>query len=283
MQDRPSESLKGSIMVEYTDFSSWYDGIYRDKSPVIGAARSFRITGKKKEATLLVHGYAGYPGEFFSLAAFLAPFSDIYCPRLPGMGTSGDDFVHTSEKDWLCLVSSAIEDLRNRYEKLYIVAHSMGASLSLSEKADKIVLAAPAFRLKSNVPALFLKGLEKEKKILSLPWKSDSSYRMHYPGAPDDDEMLGKEYWSHLYPSQFLSLKRLMKSARKKIETLSTPVLLILAKEDQIVRNITHFSNPNVSIAFVDDGTHYLFYDRSEDAEKKAIALTKDFLFPSSY
>ena len=265
----------------YSVPSSWYYGLYKDKAEARSSGRSFTLSNNFYRAVLFVHGYAGYPGEMVSIASFLysAGF-DCYVPRLPGMGTSGEDFVRSGLADWLGLVDNAIADLKLNYQNVYAVGHSMGCSLlALADRdnmLDKAVMIAPAVKMKHPLKKTLLKELKKEGRVLDIPWQSDPSYHLHYEGAPSDDEYYGGQYWSHLYPSQMLDLYNAMDKAAPLFKKDS--YLALYGKKDELCsygpKSLEKFSN----YYGIEEGTHYLPYDRSEAAERMVLSKTLSFL-----
>lgn len=267
-------------MVIYSVPSSWYYGLYRDRAEERRSSRSFTLSNNFYRAVLLVHGYAGYPGEMVSIAEYLysAGF-DCYVPRLPGMGTSGKDFSSSGLPDWLGLVENALSDLRLNYQKVYAVGHSMGCSLlALADggSIDKAVMVAPPLRMKHPVRRALLKQLKMEGRIPSLPWQSDPSYHLHYDGAPCDDGYYGAQYWSHLYPAQMLDLYDAMSKAAPLFK--NPKYLNLYGSEDalcsytpKVLGNFTNYKK-------IGKGTHYMPYDKAPEAEWEVLAESLKFL-----
>lgn len=264
----------------YSVPSSWYYGLYRDRVGERRSSRSFTLSNNFYRAVLLVHGYAGYPGEMVSIAEYLysAGF-DCYVPRLPGMGTSGKDFSSSGLPDWLGLVENALSDLRLNYQKVYAVGHSMGCSLlALADggSIDKAVMVAPPLRMKHPVRRALLKQLKMEGRIPSLPWQSDPSYHLHYDGAPCDDGYYGAQYWSHLYPAQMLDLYDAMSKAAPLFK--NPKYLNLYGSEDalcsytpKVLGNFTNYKK-------IGKGTHYMPYDKAPEAEWEVLAESLKFL-----
>ncbi len=268
----------------------WYYGIRKDETKPCKAARSFSLCDKSnKKAVLLVHGYTGYPGELIRPAEdlFLQHY-DVYCPRLPGHGTDHIDFEHSSYKEWLLLVENAAEDLKRKYKDVYLVGHSMGGTivsvvLSKIEGIKKAVAVSPAYDIPFLTKKAFsLRFLSIFKKRVETAWKSDGEYKLKYEDAPKDDEYLGGEYWSYIYPKGLLSLIKLMAMARKSISHITTPLLVIEAGSDAVVSNEATdkiiAENKTIEKAVVDGATHFIFYDKVPGTEDKAVALTLSFL-----
>ena len=264
---------------------SWYDGLYSDSCAPCGAARSFSMLHDPAPASavLLIHGYAGYPGELVSPARELfCAGHDVFVPRLPGMGTCGRDFVSSSARDWQGLVDNASRYLLDRYDRLLVVAHSMGCLLAVlspfSPEYSRAVLSSPAFSLRTKVPRILLKGMLKAGKDAPVPWKSDPGYKLLYEGAPCDDGYLGREYWSHLYPGPFLELLKLQDDASRAISVYDVPTLVLLGTEDALAGIGDVVLPPCARISYVDGGSHYLYYDKNREAYAKAVSESVRFL-----
>lgn len=58
--------------MDFNTPACWYEGVYRDKARVVSAARPFMICNNNSFAVLLIHGYAGYPGELVRPAIDIA-------------------------------------------------------------------------------------------------------------------------------------------------------------------------------------------------------------------
>lgn len=272
-------------MKVFDSFSEWYSSSYKDRAPVIPAARSWAMQNepRSQKAVLLVHGYAGYPGELVSVgdALFEAGF-DVYAPRLPGMGTSGKDFIHTTRYDWMSVVDRATEFLCENYEEVSLLGHSMGCLLCVLEtrvrKIRRLVLAMPAFSV-NGLDSGRLKAISLIRKDIPKKWESDERYHLHYEDAPCDDASLGKEYYSHLYPAQLYQMALLSKEAGKAMQSLETPALILASKKDEIVDYscLDDFAGKAKTV-WIDNATHYVFYDIDPDCEKKAIEESVSFL-----
>ena len=259
----------------------WYEGVYQDRTAPCKAGRSFTLAHKERtdKAVLLVHGYAGYPGELVRPARDLyeAGF-DIYTPRLPGCGTTGKDFSASTGKDWLGVVLNAASDLRSRYKTLCVLGHSLGTALVIlaSQRVhfDRIVLAAPA--VSEKAPSIMIRVASIFRKRIPKPWQSDPSYVLYYEDAPSDDAYLGREYWSWNYTKQSYELLRLMHEGWKAAKSLSVPTLIISGGEDLVVgpepaRILDQTIPAEHKAIMINECTHFPFYDKDKEGEKKAV------------
>lgn len=277
-------------MFKYEVPSAWYSGAYQDKAPVVHAARPFSMISEEgaRCAVLLIHGYGGYPGELVRPARDLFEAGlDVYVPRLPGMGTSGEDFKASKWEDWYRVVSQAFEDLEKRYEKVSLLGHSMGTllatMLSGEKRVDKLVLAAPAFKVR-GANYVLIKFLSLFKKQFSIKWQSDPRFHLHYEGAPSDDEILGKLYWSYLYLEPLLELMKLRRKAVKRFPELTTETLILTSGHDSatdpsvVEPMIMKRKAGRTELVHLPNATHYIFYDIDTESEDYAVDKVVEFL-----
>lgn len=272
-------------MKVFDSFSSWYEGCYADKAEVIPAARSFALLhdchSRAREAVLFIHGYAGYPGELVSAAqAVYEKGFDCFVPRLPGMGTSGRDFMNTDRNDWLTFARSALVSLLEEYGSVSLVAHSMGCLIAFLLQADlpvrRAVLAMPAFSM-PQLDRAELERLALSKPDIPAEWKSDPRYHLKYENAPCDDEKLGHEYYSHVYPRQLVSLLDLSDEVKK--HSLRVPALILASRQDAVTdSSACSRYTADAEIVYFSGATHYIYYDIDPQCEADAVRMTADFL-----
>lgn len=243
------------MTIDYSIFNysvpaEWYEGVYADKRECCKAARSFCLLHKSRsdsdlvngsnlvndgdlidgsephsgphndspnECWLFLHGYRGIPGELVRPAIDLyeAGF-DVFVPRLPGHGTSWQDFTRTRSRDWMGLAENALKDLSRRYDKVHLLGHSMGTAMAAilsaggknnsrktgsnttdssketgsnttggNDKIGRIVYACPSFEnTQMTLPArILLKVLSPFVPRVNCGWHPSSKYHFHYEGA----------------------------------------------------------------------------------------------------
>lgn len=277
------------MVITYFDDSPLFKGVYHDTEEPCDAARAFKMVHEEKarEAFLLIHGYTGYPGELVSIAgALYARGYDVFCPRLPGMGTTSYDFQNTGAKDWMGLSENALLLLMGSYAKVHILAHSMGCLIAmiLSTRYDvaSLILQSPALKFRNKVRFVTF-GSYFKRTVRNVDWKSDPSYHLHYEGAPKDDLYLGVHYWSHFFPVQYREMMKLVKKAKSRLYDIDVPTLVLMGTEDPVVEpsSVSLFETrirKGLKVVMIKGGTHMLFYDRSEKCEQMAINETLSFL-----
>lgn len=253
---------------------------------IIPAARPFNLVHEPaaKAAVLCIHGYGGYPGELVSPAKALYEAGlDVYVPRLPGMGTDGEDFKRSCASQWLGHAEEQLGLLEERYGQVMLLGHSMGCLIALclceSHEVKRQVLAMPAFKIPSLDPAALRGLLDQGIDDIPTEWHGDSRYHLHYEGAPCDDEELGREYYSHIRPRQLLEMEALRVRALTVMERLSTPTLILASESDSITDGTVCQDYADVaSVRFIKGATHYVYYDIDPECEREALDATVAFL-----
>lgn len=277
---------------EYSVPEQWYNGVYKDRRGCCSAARSFclRHENKPDECWLIIQGYRGYPGEFVRPAVDLFEEGfDVFVPRLPGHGTSGDDFIRTRAKDWLGVIANAADDLKKRYSKVHLLGHSMGTAIAAvigcaDPEIGKIVYVCPSFtNLQMPWTArLVLRALSPFKTRVNCHWHPSSKFHLHYENAPCDDLYMGGEYWNWFFTRQLLQYQKVMNRGLKAIREFPHEHLVICPELDRII------SIPSVELyrkavgekencVMIANGTHFLFYDKDPQAEENAVKAVISF------
>lgn len=261
------------------DIAKWREGVYADKGDEKDAAKGiFLINERSDKAVLMIHGYRGYPGEMQSLAELYSKegFS-VFVPRLPGMGTTREDFRRSDWADWLDYSMAAYKDIMENYGNVILLGHSMGVFISLILAAKfsprSLILIAPPFSTSSGLGIDELVSLSTDGYEKKIPWHSDKRFRLHYPGAPKDDEALGNEYWSYFQARNFLSFEILKKMAKLRMSDVKCRCAVFyspvdpVAPSDNIEEDFSMLENKEFFV--LEGGTHEPMYDISEDVEEE--------------
>ena len=285
------------MSIEITDITysvpdQWYEGLYQDKLPVRQAARPFCCvhTEPSRECWLLIHGYRGYPGELVRPAVdlFGAGF-DVYVPRLPGHGTGGKDFIRSSGEDWVGIIRNAIEDLKDRYEKVNLLGHSMGTAIAAilgcaHSSVGKIVYVSPSFENLQMTPAsrAVLKLLSPFTPKLRCKWHPSSKYHLHYENAPCDELYFGTEYFRWFFTKKLGEYYRMMKEGLACISAYPHEHLVICPMLDKVIsvpsaELYRKAVGERANITYIENATHCVFYDKDPFAEEKAVEAVISF------
>jgi len=269
-------------MFDYSikDYAAKY---YKEEAPVARAARAFKMVHpeKAKIAILGCHGFTGYPGELARPAKDLyeAGF-DVFVPRYPGHGTSGEDFIKTDRHMWLGAATDCCKDLQKEYDKVYIIGHSMGgliaSIIATEEKLDRAVLFAPAFALLGPIWATPIIKIFRKK--IKTKWTPNTEFPAYYEGPKDVDQAIGNDYWAYNYPREANELRKLKNEAKKIIKNMDCNVLTFIGSKDEAVTpeacTIVARANQGISISrYLEGATHLIQYDICEESREEAITL----------
>lgn len=103
-------------------------------------------------AVLFVHGILGDSRFFDFLLPSVPSNYESHALTLAGHGGDALSFSRASMEQWRRQVDEAVADLRERYERVVIVAHSMGTLFAIRQavknRADAIFLLNPPLRLR---------------------------------------------------------------------------------------------------------------------------------------
>jgi carboxylesterase len=249
---------------------------YKEKDPIRLVATPWKIIHeeKPKTAVLCCHGYAGTPGELVSvgLEIYKKGF-DVYCPRLPGHGTTAKEFCKSKAKDWIATEKAAAQYLSDNYDNFYIVGHSMGGlnAVIIAEMFDvkRIALIAPAFDLvglDDGQSKLKIKLAAIVNYSYTVDWSTDESYYGISERASDDDLWLGNELWSHVFAKSVVQLIKERDLAVKSLKKLQSPTLLIRGTGDSSVKRdiITRFKRDfkgKLEVLEIEGAGHLAMYE----------------------
>ena len=108
--------------------------------------------GNNGKLVFFIHGIYSCPAMFEMFYPILKErgFS-IYAILLEGHGNELRKLAKVKYKDWDKQINDMLKDLSKKYEKVYVVGHSMGGLLALDTKEEYIykrILIAPALRVK---------------------------------------------------------------------------------------------------------------------------------------
>ncbi|MFZ5445880.1 MAG: alpha/beta hydrolase [Myxococcota bacterium] len=187
-------------------------------------------------AVLLLHGFTGSPWEVRPLGESLAARrAHVFCPRLPGHGSTPEAMLYADHRDWLRAASDALEQVQGA-RKVVLAGLSMGALLAMilagrrTRRVDALVLLAPVLRFHQREARLlralrFLpvfdvapKWVQKSGTDIELDEvRAESPVIMRYPLARAFDLM---------------ALQDLAKAAEPRI---TCPSLVVGAAHDHVV------------------------------------------------
>ncbi len=221
-----------------------------------------RIAPGSKKAVLLIHGIAGSPAHFRDLVPIIPEDWSVYNILLDGHGKTVRDFSNTSMKKWKAQVAATLQDLFARYDRLVLVAHSMGTLFSIQ--------AAIAFPHK--IDGLFLLS------VPSRPWVRASTVstcqRVRRGNiSPEDTAALAmfgdtsiqleKNPLSYIgWAPRMVELLAECRRTRKVLPQLAVPCRAYQSHTDELVslRSAKDLENhPYIQLTILNDSGHFVY------------------------
>lgn len=188
-----------------------------------------------RTGVIVVHGFTGNPIATRPLGQRLAAEGyTVEVPLLPGHGTSHHDLARTSYADWVGAVEHLVDDLAARCDRLVLVGHSMGGTISLdlaarrSEVVDAVVVINPAIRQPRGLLA----------RVAGLLAPLVPYVPRDLAGLPTDDLALdGVEESAYaLVPARAAaSLMRELDRIRAALLDVTAPLLVVRSPQDHTV------------------------------------------------
>lgn len=185
-----------------------------------------------RTAVIFVHGILGNC-EFFDFMLPCVDACDIFKVELAGHGGMPQDFGRTSMQEWRRQVHDIVAELRPRYERRIIVAHSMGTLFAIQEAVDR------------NVNAIFLLNLPLRLRLTCRLFSSPIKVFFNKISADDewalaakraygidaDSNILHYAGWLPRYLELFAEIRRV----RKIIHQIKIPVTAFFSHHDEMV------------------------------------------------
>ncbi|MFH0953590.1 MAG: alpha/beta fold hydrolase [Verrucomicrobiota bacterium] len=139
----------------------WERAVQRDADGVRAGCREF-TRGDGPTALLMIHGFADAPPLFQNFADALAS-RGFTCRvmRLPDSSVPIADAARVRHVDWLRAVAAELKALRASHPRVWIVAHSLGCTLSIEHllehpgDIDGLVLIAPLIEVSRRRSPVF--------------------------------------------------------------------------------------------------------------------------------
>jgi carboxylesterase len=222
-------------------------------------------------AVLLLHGFTGSPWEVRPLAESLAARGFfVRAPRLPGHGTTPEDMLWVTWRDWLAAAEAAFDSL-SRWNRLCVAGLSMGGLLGLllaerhPKRVSRLVLMAPVMRVRQRLGRVL--GALGPGVLRGATWLAKKGTDIEDPEARAQSPVLER------YPlARLFDLFELQRLAARAAPRITTPTLIAAAVNDHVV----DFSSIEALHRDV-DGSRLLVFQRGfhilpQDVERARLA-----------
>jgi acylglycerol lipase len=210
-----------------------------------------------KALVVVFHGFlahGNYPTVRYA-AEFLATEEyAVVAVDFPGHGKSKGqrgylESAETMVQDGACMIDYATALYKEKSLKLFLMGSSMGGAIALSvaqqskskDQVAGVLLLAPMLKLNvSSAEHFALKGLAffvpTWQLIPSSATNSEKQYRDDEKRKECDDDKLTVS-GAYLQPSSALACVDITHNIRSLFETIETPMLIMVADEDIVVKN----------------------------------------------
>ena len=193
------------------------------------------IDNKSKVGILMLHGFTSVPRQFEELADFLSQKGfNISAPLIAGHGTSAEDLMKTSEKDWTKSAMDAYLKLKKISKKVFIIGNSFGSNLGLwlaketgNEPKGIVTISAPIFLRFHSIIKLRLFTYGRFQKFYKKP------NRIYNADKIDFEKEIAYPVFSVKNIKQFV--KFLEKETAPNLHKIKIPILIASAKKDPLV------------------------------------------------
>ncbi len=216
---------------------------------------------------LFIHGILGTPIHFKKFIKYVPKNWSICNLLLTGHGLGVEEFAKSNIDIWKNQVHEEIEILKQSYDNIYIVAHSMGTLFAINEtivddlsKIKNLFLLAPPLNtilkpaiVRCSFNILFDKI--KENDLVGIA--SKEAY-----GIDIDRNLFKYLSWIHVY----LGLFKEIKNVRKDMGKLNIPSEVFISKNDELVSTsaIKYFENNEKFKIYELKNSSHFYYEASD-------------------
>jgi len=237
-------------------------------------------------AVLMVHGYLGAGQNFADLPERLAQQGwRVRVMLLPGHGTSPHDLEAVTPDELIDAVLEEARALRAHHQKVVLVGHSMGGTLSTLAAAevplDGLVLAAPYFGITRRW--YYVLSPEQWVRIGSplLRWVY-KGHKFTQVNRPEGKKQVLSYTWVPVKSG--LALTELAREVNQPglLERIECPVLLIHSHGDvaasprHAAAAFERFPSSDKRFVWFDRSNHHLFFDYDREQVMEEIAAFVD-------
>ena len=220
-----------------------------------------RVNQNTSTVFVFIHGIVGSPNHFDDFIPLVPEQYSIYNILLDGHGKSVSDFAKSSMVKWQNQINNLINELENKYDNIYIVAHSLGTLLSFnfaktSKKIKGMFFLATPLKIILK-PSMILTSLKiylnkiKPSDIKTLEAKRCYSINHSY----NIFKYLG-------WIPRFIELFKKAKQTRKITSNIIIPTYIYMSNKDEVVsRKSMRYLNNNNFKTYVLKNSQHFYYD----------------------
>ena len=222
------------------------------------------IEGSKR-AFLLVHGIVGTPDHFESIIDLIPEDVTLWNILIDGHGKKVRDFAKTSMKKWEAQIAEVVDELSRTHDEIYVVAHSMGALLTIKEALNNPKIVKMFFVQPAMVPCVKWGIVKTVLKIFFNYIKPDdlviqASQRCY--GIEISRNLFGYIGWIPRFVELFVKARKTVRS----LKDFKTPCVAFMSKKDEVVAQASGKilrRYPNIKVFDMENSGHF-YYEKND-------------------
>ena len=220
-----------------------------------------RINDNSNVAILFIHGIVGTPNHFSEFVSLVPESFSVYNLLLDGHGKGVKNFSKTSMKKWEAQVDAVVKELSFTHEKIYIVAHSLGALLAIEQaiknkKVCNLFLLAVPLKL-SIKPKMVVNSLKVYfGKIRPDDYEATAAKKCY--GIAKDKNPFHYIGWIPRFLELFVKIRK----TRNILNSLNTSCSVYQSKKDEMVssKSIKYLNhNSYIFVSELESSGHYYY------------------------
>ncbi len=202
-----------------------------DDYPLMSETEEMSSPPSVSVGVLLIHGLNGGIHDMEELTAFLSSFGMVAeTILLPGHGTHVRDMLPIGWEDWADAVRAALQDLRQRCERVFLVGHSLGGALCLHIAAHEEIAGLVTMCAPINMYPGMLTAVRLVKRV--TPWLPTVREDVRDPVARRAHTR-GVYRWTPMAPVE--SMLQYLPLLRAELPSVKVPILIMTAIHDHVV------------------------------------------------
>lgn len=253
---------------------SWEESVARDADGVLQDCEAFAV-GRGSTALLLLHGINDTPYVYKKMANYLGKHHHVRAMRMPGFGEPVGDYASYGADDWIAAVMREAKALREKHDRVFIVAHSLGGAVTVqtvlrageeqNKLFDGVVLMAPAIDVSNRRSPVFpVHTWHKLSGALLF------TRYTHSPFPPDtqDPELTDFPNRTPFTPRSVIAdTFRLIESNRGRADEIQLPVLLAISDKDEVTDHeasgawFEQLRSEQKKLIWINESGHQMQYD----------------------
>ena len=193
---------------------------------------TFRENDNADTAIIFVHGLMGSPTQFDDLAQAVYDIGCTFsCTLLLGHGRGIAEFAKFGAANWQNHLQQEIDKIKNRYDRIFLVGHSMGGLLSLHASLKKENKISGVFLLATPLKVYLFSPTALLRKVRLLTYPKSNPVKAAYMKSNSIE--LSKHLIFLRAIKTMREFYKLMKQVKKRLPDVAVPVYIFHSKADE--------------------------------------------------